>query len=221
QRSGPELPRTLVAPARQAILDDRARERAREVLRDLCDAVDLPSTQARALIEDVASGRLFVGSDAYLPAYRPLEPLFARLPADALLLVEDPPRVVTAWRDEERRARAAWAARRAQPHFRYEDHYLTAEELERSLSQRTVLACHRSIVASSQAPTLLAALEAGPPGAPSLAATDQRELALRLERARQSGGRNAGLSPLVEQLEAWRQDGYDVTLTARVATQAD
>src|SRR5690606_34168079 len=118
-------------------------------VRELCDAVNLPSSQARSLIEDVAAGRLFVGSEAYLPAYGDLEPLFARLPPNATLLVEDPPRVVPALREEAGRAVAARAAHADQPHFAYEDHYLSSTELAQSFQGRRVVACHRSIVASS------------------------------------------------------------------------
>lgn len=221
QRGGAELDRAVAPPAREAVITPDARARARERMRDLCDAVNLPSSQARSLIEDVSTGRLFVGSEAYLPAYRPLEALFLRLPPDVTLLVEDPPRVVPALQDEIGRALSARAAHGDVPHFAFDDHYLSGAELLQSLQRGRVVACHRSIVAQSASTGALEALEAAPLDTPSLGAVDQRELAGHLERARQSGGKNAGLAPLVHQIQAWQRDALDVTLTARVATQAD
>jgi transcription-repair coupling factor (superfamily II helicase) len=221
QRGGAAVTEALVPPAREAILTPEARERARERMRDLCDAVNLPSTQARALIEDVATGRLFMGSEAYLPAYRELVPFFERLPENATLLVEDPPRFVAALREELGRGIAARAVHGAQPHFAFEEHYLDTKELTRSLQGRRVVACHRSVVGGGAPADVLEALEAGPLDAPTLASSDQRELAAHLEGARKAGGKNAGLGPLVRRITAWQQDGLDVTLTARVVTQAD
>lgn len=221
QRGAEHLELAVAPPAREGILTEEARARARGRVRELCDAVNLPSSQARSLIEDVAAGRLFVGSEAYLPAYGDLEPLFARLPPNATLLVEDPPRVVPALREEAGRAVAARAAHADQPHFAYEDHYLSSTELAQSFQGRRVVACHRSIVASSAPADAVDALEAAPLDTPSLGAAELRELAASLERARQAGGKNAGLGPLVRQLATWRDEGLDITLTARVATQAD
>lgn len=221
QRGAAPMEDALIPPAREAVITPAARERASSRMRELCDAVNLPSSQARALIEDVATGRLFVGSEAFLPAYRPLVPLFERLPPDATLLVDDPPRLVAALRDELGRGLAARAAHADQPHFPHEAHYLTARELERSFGERRVVACHRSMIGGAQPEDVLAALEVGPLDAPSLGSSDQRELAAHLDGARKAGGKNAGLGPLVRQVTAWQQDGLDVTLTARVATQAD
>ncbi len=83
----PENQRTLrdvrevwISPAREAILTPANVERARERVRAACDAVDLPSSKARALVDDVASGRTFFGSEGFLPAYVDLAPL-GRVPA--------------------------------------------------------------------------------------------------------------------------------------------
>ena len=78
-------------PTREAILTPGAVDRAREIVRSLSDAANIPSSRARALVEDVVSGRAFFGAEGFLPAYYQLETLFDYLPEDALLLIDDPP----------------------------------------------------------------------------------------------------------------------------------
>ena len=113
-------------------------------MRSLCDAVDLPSSKARALIEDVATGRAFFGGDGFLPAFYELDPLFSYLPESAPILIEDPPAVVRALREELERARSDEAARGGLPHFPLEALYLDETELERELARRKVISAHRS-----------------------------------------------------------------------------
>ncbi len=67
QRTLATLPRVIVPPAREAIIDRDSESRARGLLRDLCDQCDYPSSKARSLIDDVSLGRAFFGADGYLP----------------------------------------------------------------------------------------------------------------------------------------------------------
>ena len=51
--------------------------------------IDLPTTRARALIEDVVSGRAFFGSEGYLPAYyESLATLWDYVGTDALVVLD-------------------------------------------------------------------------------------------------------------------------------------
>src|SRR6266542_1300051 len=124
-----ELSELWLPPARETILTPEAVERAREVIRSLCDKVDLPSSRARALIEDVARGRGFFGAEGFLPAYYPLETLFHYLPDDALLMIEDPPSIVRAVRDEIDRARRDATEKEGQPHLPFEELYQDEDEV--------------------------------------------------------------------------------------------
>ncbi len=73
-------PRSGCPPRARPILTRDTARRAREAARRLADAIDLPSTRARALVEDVAGGRSFFGADGFLPAYYDaLEPLASYL----------------------------------------------------------------------------------------------------------------------------------------------
>ena len=96
QRSKDELERLHLPPAREAGFDDESLDRARDRLRDLCDAVNYPSTKTRALIEDLLMGRAVFGADGFLPAFGDLEPLGDQLPDDAVIVVEEPSAVAEA-----------------------------------------------------------------------------------------------------------------------------
>src|SRR6185369_6215046 len=76
QRTQNAVTRVVAPPARDAIVTPATEARARELLRNLCDTVNFPSTKTRSLIDDLATGRAFFGSDGYLPAFYELETLF-------------------------------------------------------------------------------------------------------------------------------------------------
>ena len=61
QRTLSQVERAWLPPAREAVGTVEAETRAREIVRSLCDGVNYPSTKARALVEDVATGRAFFG----------------------------------------------------------------------------------------------------------------------------------------------------------------
>ena len=68
--------------------------------------IDLPTTRARALIEDVTAGRGFFGAEGMLPAYyEELEPLVrATSPTTRSFVLDDPPAITKALREELERA---------------------------------------------------------------------------------------------------------------------
>ncbi len=56
QRTLDEVKRVVVPPATEAVQEPKSEARAKEALRALCDNVDYPTTKARALIDDIATG---------------------------------------------------------------------------------------------------------------------------------------------------------------------
>ena len=222
QRTLAAVARVLLPATREAITTERASERAREVMRSLCDAVDWPSSKARALEEDVATARTLFGLDGFLPAFHQLCPLWSYLPDDAHILVEDPARVVAAIRKELSQAEAALAHKSGGPCFGFSQLYADEAEVVDALGERRVIALHRTAVAASgAAQTSLEALELAPLDAPSLAIHDHSDLERAVARARADRGKNAALEPLVERIFAWHEAGLDVAITARTATQAE
>ena len=221
QRTRGNLKELWLPPAREAILTPQAVERAREVVRALCDAIDLPSSRARALVEDVASGRAFFGAEGFLPAYYALESLLHYIPADAVVLLEDPPALTRALRDEAERAASDAAAKGSAPHLGTAELYEGEASIVAELRRRPLLALHRAPVVGEAPSADLTAFEFSSEDTASLAARDQADLERAVTLARGSRGKHGALDPLIERLVAWREAGLSVFLAARSETQAE
>ena len=221
QRTTAELRSAWLPPAREAVLDQPAVDRARGVLRHLCDEASFPSTKARALIDDLAFGRSFFGSEGYLPAFYDLVPLLDYVPAGAAVVFEDPAAVARALVTELDQAATAEAARGSHPHFPVSALYAGLDDLERSLAGRVWVGAHRAGIGGAGATDLVARLETAPSDAPSLAQDDHAELARAVKLARTAQGKHAALEPLVERIRAWEEQGLRVVPVAKTATQAE
>src|SRR5262249_45905518 len=157
-------------------------------LRKLCDAVDYPSTKARQLIDDVATGHAYFGIDGFLPAFQPLVSLFDYFAPSVPFVIEDPVGVVQALTAELEQGRAGERSRHAAPHFAFERLYSELPELEARLGERPLLALHRGAVAAPAGQGLLAALEAAPDDAPALCIRDHADLGRAVKLARTQRG---------------------------------
>src|SRR5690606_32629876 len=82
QRTRSELSEATITPARETILTEKTVRRAREQLRELCDARNTPSTRARQMIEELVTGRNAFGVAGLLPAFYPLQSLWQMLPSN-------------------------------------------------------------------------------------------------------------------------------------------
>ncbi|HEU4404978.1 MAG TPA: transcription-repair coupling factor [Polyangiaceae bacterium] len=221
QRTLREVKAVSLPPAREAVLTDEAVGRARGALRAICDAADWPSTKARQLEGDVTGGRGFFGADGFLPAFGELAPLFAYLPAGAAFVLEDPPALTRALRDELGRAMADENEKLREPHFPREAFYETEPDVADALAARPFLALHRGAVEGGEGAEDFERFEAAPPGAPTLDARGHDDLERAVKRARQSRGKAGTLEPLVRRVRAWHEAGLRVVLTARAETQAE
>ena len=222
QRTGDAIERIWLPPAREVITTDAASERARAVLRSLCDAIDYPSSKARSLEEDVATARSLFGLDGFLPAFHSLVPLWSYLTDRTAVLIEDPARVVAQAREELTHAQSGHAERSGQPRFGVDQLYVSEEALAAALAELPVVALHRTAVAAtSPDATRLDAIELAPQDAPSMAIRDHADLGRAVTRARSERGKGATLEPLVRRVAAWHDAGLEVTITARTSTQAE
>ncbi|MFI5302646.1 MAG: CarD family transcriptional regulator, partial [Polyangiales bacterium] len=214
-------------PAREAVLTKEATDRAKLRTMERCEAVDLPTSKARALVEDVAQGRSFFGAEGYLPAYyEQLDPLWRYLPKGALVAIDDPSAVVSTLREELARAQRDETAKNGAPVFPASAHYLTEADVAAELSGAQLLVLHRVQLASAGAASddessALQPLEGTPDDTPTLAAHDQSELAIAIRQARSTRGRRGALDPLVRRLRVWREQGLRTMVTARATTQAE
>ena len=221
QRTQNAIERVIAPPARDAIVTAKTEARARESLRNLCDAVNFPSTKTRSLIDDLATGRAFFGSDGYLPAFYELESLFDYLAPNAVFVIDDPIAVVRAVRDEIERGLAGEAARRGTPHFPVRALYLNQDELEQQLGRHSLLALHRTAIAAPSSESVLENLESAPPDAQTLAFSDLSDLARAVKGARTEHGKQGALEPLLERVRAYLDAGLEVVICARTETQAE
>ncbi|HET7545303.1 MAG TPA: transcription-repair coupling factor [Polyangiaceae bacterium] len=221
QRTQNAVERVVAPPARDAIVTRETEARAREQLRSLCDAVNFPSTKTRSLIDDLATGRAFFGSDGYLPAFYPLASVFDYLAPDAVFVIDDPIAVVRAIHEELERGLAGEAARRGTPHFPARALYLSQEELEQQLRTRSLLALHRTAIAAPASESVLENLESAPADAPTLAFSDLSDLARAVKGARSEHGKQGALEPLLERVRAYLEAGLEVVICARTETQAE
>ena len=220
QRSLAEIGELSLPPVREAILTAESVARARQTVRELCDAVELPSARARALVEDVAAGRAFFGSEGFLPAYGELASVLSYLPVDAVLVLEDPAGVTRAVRDELGRATSGLAGKLAEPHFPLGELFSSEDELVTALATMPLVLLHRSGVAGDGG-SGLERLENVADDAPTLDARAHDDLERAVGRARSQKGKAHSLAPVTSRLAAWQEAGFRVVLSARTETQAE
>jgi transcription-repair coupling factor (superfamily II helicase) len=221
RKDAPELPELWLPPVREAILDGRTSARARDRILQLADAMDWPTTKTRALVDDLVNGRAFFGAEGYLPAYyEALDSLLEYVPRDAVVVLDDPPAVTRAVREELARAAGdAGEKERAGPTFLPAAFYRDEEAIAADLAARAVIALHRTPVAGQTEGGLAAFESAREPI--DLAAHDHEDLTRAVKAARASKGKNATLAPLVRRIAHWREHGLRVFLAARAQTQAE
>ncbi len=231
QRTLSELPEMWVIPARESWLNVEDEAPARAAVLALCDAANTPSSRARALVDELLSGRPFPGVDAYLPAACPLAPLLAHLPSAAPVLLEDPVRCV-AELEREATALALAQAQIEPPHFPLSAFALSSSELQSELATRPLLRALRlAQLGASAAPegeptdasefTWLEALDAR--ALETLAAQDMTRLTPSPRQGSKSSANHqkTTLEPLLAAMRGWTEQGLEVRLTARSLTQAD
>ncbi len=221
RKDAPEVKSLWLPPAREAALDPQATSRARDRVRQLAEMIDWPSSKTRALVDDVTSGRAFFGADGFLPAYyEELDTLFAYVPEGAAVVLDDPPAVTRALRDELARARSDSEQKSGSaPAFLPEALYCDEEAIVRELGGRLVVALHRTPVAGATEDGMASFEAARDPM--DLVSQSQEDLTRAIKAARSTRGKDAGLGPLVRRVRHWQGHGLRVFITARAQTQAE
>ena len=228
QRTIRTVKELFVHPVREALVGDVERTRARKTVRDLIDAVEMPTMQGQKLLDDVESGRAFFGAEGFLPAYyESLESLDAYLPPELVVLWDRPDRALPQLREEVERARRDHDARveKRLPTFPHASHYLDPDEVLRTLAR------HRAVVAHEVA---VRTAERYPRGSEhdlehvaaegevlDLGGESLTRLAADIKSARTERGKADALMPLVEQVRYWQSHDYRVFVTGRTPTQAE
>ena len=226
QRTLGDATAVALPPARDITVGPEELSRAEHRVSELCDALNIPTSRRKQLVADIGSGRQFPGIDAYQPAFfEGLVTLFDYLPDDTRYVVIDPTACAAAVDHELARAHRDHGARMedGKPSFAVRDHYLSPDELEGRLLSAPVTAVHRLAVAGDHEEdgSTLAKLESITPEALlRLSATDQESLESELKTKRMLKETHKPLSPLVERLHHWADEGLHTLLCARTQTQA-
>jgi transcription-repair coupling factor (superfamily II helicase) len=218
-----------IHPVRDTLQGPEELARARERVSDLCDALNLPTLRRRQLVDDIGSGRRFLGIEGFLPAfYAELETLFEYLPKDVRHVVVDPLGVARALSEELDLAQRDHDAKAAQktPVFGLEQLYLPNTELRSRLLDKPLCVAHRLAVLGAPGEDEAAAAELAPRSEAALlrvAASDQSALSTELRTRRLSGsaGNADPLAPLCQHVQRWLDEGMRVLLSARTQVQAE
>lgn len=218
QRTRETVSEIVVTPARETILLPDVVRTARERLRELCDSRNTPSTRARQLIEELVTGRNLFGIAGMLPAFYDLESPWTLIPEDALLLLEDSPRVAAALAAESELYDKEWQLRQHEPFYPPESLIVSDDEVERELTRRAVI-CSASGLVRGQGRGLQR-LELAESEPFSLAQSSHDDLERAVKQARTSHGKRAALDPLVERLQLWNEHSLRVTVMCRTTAQA-
>jgi len=223
QKSAGETDAVQLASAREVPDTPAAIARAKTVVRELCDEMNMPTLQARELTAELDRGSGALISNALLPAYfEELDTLFDYIPQDARLVLADPMAIAESIRDEQHHATDEHSARRDRPTFELSAYYMAEGELCERLQSYAPVVAHRLAVhgaASEDEGPIVAAF--APPGDALLRvdASDQQALISELRAHKAHGDR--GLQPLADQLQEWTDQGVRVSLVGRTQHQAD
>ena len=230
QRTLRSVPAVHIHPVRDTLFGPDEIARARDGVRQLCDEVNLPTSRARQLVDDLASGRAFYGIEGFLPAFHAgLETLLDHAGPAARIVVLDPTAVGAAVRHELAHARADWEVTRQEgtPAFPPPAHYMDEEELGREIDARPVLVVHRLVVGGAaeageaEGSPLVVLETVDPERVLGLAGEDQSALVAEIKAQRSTRASTDSLAPLSARARAWLDAGLRVIFAARTHTQAE
>jgi transcription-repair coupling factor (superfamily II helicase) len=222
QKTAGETESIRLGPAREVPDAPAAIARAKRLVRELCDDMNMPTLQAREMIAELDRGSGALISNALLPAYFDrLDSIFDYVPDDARVVLVDPTGIAESVQTERRHAREEHVARLGRPTFELEAYYCDEDELSERLRGRPSLVAHRLAVrgtaSEDEGPIAAAYTTAREPL--RVQASDQQALISALRA--QKGQAERGLQPLADQVGEWRDAGLRVCLVCRTQHQAD
>ncbi len=227
QRTQQACQKLEIPPVREHLLTPKGESELRKRARALCDEVNMPTVQARALVDDLAEGRSFYGIDAWLPCfYNSLTSFRQHLPERLHMIVVDPSACEaqaqhdwdSAAQDREERLSTG------HPTFATEAHLLSPDELAAQLiaTDGATASVHRIAQLGTGDDSPFSALEpSDEEQLQSLGAEDQLALAQTLQHRRASGHEEDLLGPLFTHVGAWLEDGFRVVIGADSQSQAE
>ncbi|MEM9730312.1 MAG: CarD family transcriptional regulator, partial [Myxococcota bacterium] len=223
QKTGEEAESVRLGAAREVPDDPEAIDRAKQLVRELCDDMNMPTLRAREISAELDRGSGALISNALLPGYyTALDTLLDYVPDTAQLVWVDPLAIASAVGTELRNAEHEHDARADRPTFPLERYFQDQTALVEQIEARSSLLAHGLAVhgeAAEDEGALLSWSTAPGESLLRLDADDQAMLVGDLRAHRGSGER--GLQPLVDRVASWVEQGIRVVLVGRTQHQAD
>ena len=206
QQTTSRVDEVTLGPARDVVLSAENVRRAKGALLDLADELHVPTSRARAMVDDLESGILAVGIEDLLPAFYPkLDTVFDVVPEDALWLVVEPERCAEAIRTRsEDLARRARAARDTAGQMTFDVGRLFADA-DHTLARLAHVAAGQLVPFSVLDPTGRDVVSV------RFDARDNADVRVAIEEATRSGDDRV-LAPLTSQVHRWRDAGLAVVV---------
>ena len=220
QRTPPDAEKVtelILLPARELFFSDATRRCAEKSIRELAEKSQIPTSRVRERIEQIREGFGAAGLEGLLPGFfeAGLAPLFDYLPTWArgrtpLVFIEDPSAVSQAlehcWAEAKRSHEEA--VTRGELTFPPAAHFLEPQQVLAALGKLPLL--------ESGALTLTSGLEEEPPIA--FAFTETRDLR---DAITSHHGEEGALTPLLQRLQQWRDEGVVAAVACGTPGQAD
>ncbi len=222
QRSMEPLHELRVHPAREIITNHDILAKASRSIRERCEAIDLPTSQTRHLLDRIQSGRFFPGIEGFLPAYYDeLQSVFDYLPAKSRVVILDPPNVFKALNEELDHATTDHNAKTEdnQPVYALSDVYLTRDTILNSINNQPHIVIHDITMSGNDTDATNFLTTSN--NVLRLGCTDHRLLKAMLNAHRETRGKHDMLAPVVQEITRWRNEGFRILLSSRTAVQAD
>lgn len=220
QRTTAALAQHMLLPALPYANDSETLQSAAKRVRELCDAVNLPSTRTRALTQDIRQGRTVYGANGLVPAFEEVEALYLQLPHDALVLVEESLDSRKSMQQHFDSTAEDALLQTSKPHFEVDELYASPQQAVSWLEEQSAVAIGQGLLGTvaGSATTLDDDVSSR---IPSLASFEPIELRRAVEQSRANEGHAAGLKPAIDQIVSWLEDGFSVFVTARGHVQAE
>jgi transcription-repair coupling factor (superfamily II helicase) len=208
QRSLQPIEELVLLPSRELLLSDEVVTDIAPRLKQLCDALDIPTNRRRLILEDLQNAVYFQGIDFLQPLLHPgLETIFDYVPADSPLILLDPEAINYACLSicEEVAAGVVKAAATGLAHSPAGELFLVEAELQGIISGRRVIE--------------VSGLLLDAPGADiSIAIPCQDNSDLRVTVSKES---SHALAPLANTLREWLDSSQRVTIACHQQPQAE
>ncbi|MBP9112199.1 MAG: transcription-repair coupling factor [Polyangiaceae bacterium] len=226
--SSSERSHVLIPPTREVIYSEDNIDRATRRVRSLADTIDWPTTKTRQLLNDLSSGNIFVGGDAWIPAYHETSSLlFDFLPENTIVFWIEPERRTREILDATLALQTEFEERTKQGPYLVPTQFLASTEtLAARLSRFPQVLTANTMIRNSDATDPLEQAigfrEARASSLVNFGTTPQHELSQAMSLARGALAKTqTSLGPLAEACAKWFEQGLSVHLVARTVTQAE